>query len=78
MSERIRLSTDEQDPKYRLRIEDDGQLFELADEALTSASPRAQPVRGKRAAVYMTEEEARWLHGALGELLDERKAGEQA
>ena len=30
MTERIRMSTDDKDPKYRLRLEDDGLLFEAS------------------------------------------------
>lgn len=77
MSDRIRQSTDPQDARYRLRLSFDLGVVDLVDEALTSMAPTAQPTR-VQGRVLMNQEEARWLHKALGELLEELDAEEGA
>lgn len=42
----------------------------IADEQATSGSDKAEALNdGDRDAVFLTPDEARWLHGALGELV---------
>ena len=57
---------------YRLRLSyEPGDLTRLIEEQVTSSGDRAQPVEGaEREALHFTAEEVRWLHGALGELLE--------
>lgn len=77
MSDRIRMSTDSFDAKYRLRLSHDLGVIEVVDEALTSAKPTAQPTK-TQGRVLLNYDEASWLHRALGELLAELDDGERA
>lgn len=70
--ERTRMSTDACDPNYRLRVAAFDGLCHLTEEGMTSNAPTAQQLSGPpRRFFVMTEEEAKWLHGALGEVLEE-------
>jgi hypothetical protein len=76
MAEWIWVSTDPKDfdgagLPYRLRLEDDfpeNTLIDLVDESITSRSLTAQVVDVNERFIF-NEEQARWLHQALGELL---------
>jgi len=55
---------------YRLRVEwEEGELTEVADEQMTSASEKARPVKRHGNILCLTRDHVRWLHGQLGELL---------
>lgn len=75
--ERTRMSTDACDPNYRLRVAAFDGLCHLTEEGMTSNAPTALQLAGPpRRFFVMTEEEALWLHGALGEVLEEHAAHE--
>lgn len=59
------------DEHWRLRIEADapGGNVEVADERMTSSRPTAQVMTGEKHSLFLTQDEARWLHRQLGEFL---------
>jgi hypothetical protein len=78
------MSTDKQDPHYRLRVEDFeadrgimSGLLSILEEDVTSSRPTAQ-VTNVRAAIDLTPEQAEWLHETLGVLLAAKKARDAA
>ncbi len=76
IKQRLRLSTDPNDPKYRLRVEHDDGLFTIAEDSLTSA--RVDAAITKSRSIPFTTEEFRWLLAAGGELLPVAEAADAA
>lgn len=67
--------------RLRVKYDEEHGLTWLADERVTSESPTAQVVDGGLAGHDLTEDEVRWLHRQLGELVDRwdaKSAGERA
>lgn len=66
-----RLSDDPKDPLWRLRIEEEfycSGLITITEEGISSRSV-THVATDVRAALDLTEGQARWLHERLGELL---------
>jgi hypothetical protein len=72
MRERILMNSDPDNTRWRVRVEDDDdeELITLSEETLTSSSPTARIERVHNT-ISLTYEEARRLHRALGELLED-------
>ncbi len=71
---RLRLSTDPNDPKYRLRVEHEDGLFTIAEDFLTSARVDAEVTKSRH--IPFTTEEMLWLHATIGELLPVAEAAD--
>lgn len=64
--QRLHLSTDPTDPKYRIRVEHDDGLFTIAEDFLSSARVDAQITRSR--GLSFTTEEMQFIHDAYEEL----------
>lgn len=75
---RTRFTDDEKDPNYRLRLEqssDPKDNILLVEEQTTSRTPSAQPLKDAAdTRLWLTLEEAVWLHQSLGDLFRRQKS----
>jgi hypothetical protein len=71
------LNSDNNDPNasfkhdpWALLVEwEEGDLTDVRDCVVTSNSEKAQPVVGRGQCLHLTQEQVRWLHARLGELI---------
>lgn len=71
MQDRIFMSDDPKDPKFRIRVHEaieEAGLVSIVEEDLTSTKPTAQ-VTEERVRLCLTPTQARWLLAALSDVL---------
>jgi len=71
---RVRPLGDEPGARFRLEREEDNKLIDLVDELVwpeQANNPESHHIRETFDALVLTTDDARWLHGALAELLAE-------